>query len=234
MSDLGVDQFVMVHRLLEWCQDAATLASAAVGYPTARYIEMGGGWYIRQIVALVPGRVTFADDVEVETWVSDIRRFRSRREYLIFANGEVAAQVCADWMFLKLDRSAGTVRPFHFDQQMLAAFLSDPAVAVDPDAIPSWQTEFSPVGSTERTAHRSEMDRHGHMNHVHYASWVLDHAHATVAAGARPTQLRLQYQKDVRPGQTITLELDANSDTIHHRLTRAGEPIARAVTRFEA
>ena len=236
MSDLGEDQRVMPHRVLEWCQDAATWASSAAGYTTERYIEMGAAWYIRSIVLQVPGTLIFDDRVEIETWVSSLRRFRTERCYVVYAGGEVRARAQAEWMFLKFNPDKG-VRPYHLDEAMQAAFPIVSEVAVDAATVPEWRPELAPAHRMQRTAHASEIDRYRHLNHVHYAAWVVDHCREAGLSAGRVNQIRLHYQADIKPGQTIELELEPTTalDAVgaQHRLMRSGKPVARAITRFE-
>ncbi len=236
MSDLGSDHRVLPHRILEWCQDAATRASAAGGYPTARYVEMGAAWYIRAIVLQLPGTFEFDDEIEVETWVSHRRRFRSKREYLVYGDGEAKARASAEWMFLKLGAD-GQVRPYHLDDALLAAFPVDDRRAIEEGAVPAWKPDLNPLHRGQRTAHHSETDRYQHVNHVHYAAWVVDHYRTVRPEAGRLTQVKLHYQTDVKPGQTIDLEMEPTADPdgrvgAHHRLLREGQAIARAITRF--
>ncbi len=232
MSDLGADQCVMAHRLLEWCQDAATYASSAAGYTTERYIEMGAAWYIRGLALDLPGTVGFNDDVVVETWVSSLRRFRSQREYLVFANGQVAGRAHAEWMFLKLDPTTSKVRPFHLDDDMQAAFPLDPEQTIAADRRLAWTGDFQASHSQQRTAQPSEADRYRHVNHVHYAAWITDHDRQTETSPRRLEQLRLHYQADVKPGEVVDLELMTDGSAVQHRLFRDSQPVARAATAY--
>ena len=239
MSDLGDDQHVMPHRVLEWCQDAATWASTAAGYSTARYIEMGAAWYIRAINLQLPGTVDFDDEVEIETWVSHLRRFRSRREYLVYASGEIRARANAEWMFLKLNPDTAKVKPFHIDEDLQAALPVLESIAVDEPSLSEWRPGLTPTHTMQRTAHASEADRYRHVNHVHYAAWVVDHFKQASPQAGRVTQIRLHYQADIRPGDTIDLELEPSVDEngaagAHHRFMRNGQAVARAITRFSA
>ena len=236
MSDLGSDHRVLPHRVLEWCQDAATRASAAAGYPTARYVEMEAAWYIRAIVLQLPGSFDFDEEIEVQTWVSHRRRFRSIREYLVYGNGEAKARASAEWMFLKL-AADGQVRPYHLDDEMQAAFPVDESRAIEESEMPAWKPDLNPIHRSRRTAHPSEADRYQHINHVHYAAWVADHYRTVHPPAGRLTQVRLHYQTDIKPRQTIDLEMEPTTDPngqtgAHHRLLRDGQAVARAITRY--
>jgi len=193
---------------------------------------MGAMWYIRGLAIHMHREVSFGDDVEVETWVSQARRFRCRRQYAVYANGELAVAAHAEWMFLKTTNDH--VRPYHFDEEILAAFPIDPARTIEDDALADFDTQFEPSHAVARTAYASDEDRYGHVNHVHYAAWVTDHLSLAGLHDRRVVQLRLQYQADVRRGESVELKLAGGPDVVQHRLTQGDKAIARAVTRLAA
>ena len=222
----------MPHRLLEWCQDAASNASDQGGYTTERYIEMGAAWYIRAIVLSIQAPTTASHRVEVETWVSSVRRFRSRREYVVYSDGAPTAAAHVDWLFLRQDPDTRKVTPFHFDDAMLAAFPVEAAEAIASEQVPPWPRTVTPAHTSIRTARPSETDRHGHVNHVHYAAWLIDHAQESHPDLGPLHFLRLQYQADVQPGESVELQLETTDEGAHHRIVRGDQAVARAVTRF--
>lgn len=69
---------------VRWLQDAAIAHSAAQGWPTARYHQLGAGWVVRshQIEYLAPAYLD--DQVVVRTWVANLKGIRSLRKYEIY------------------------------------------------------------------------------------------------------------------------------------------------------
>lgn len=69
---------------VRWLQDAAIAHSAAQGWPTARYHEIGAGWVVRshQIEYLAPAHL--GDQIVVRTWVANLKGIRSLRKYEIY------------------------------------------------------------------------------------------------------------------------------------------------------
>jgi acyl-CoA thioester hydrolase len=87
---------------LKWMQDAAIAHSAAQGWPTDRYFELGAGWVVRshQIEYLRPAFV--AEHLLVRTWVADFRRISSLRKYKIVRQNDqlVLAVAQTQWAFI--------------------------------------------------------------------------------------------------------------------------------------
>ena len=205
-------------------------ASNRNGYPLERYERMQAAWYIREVAMQIDGPISFGADVRVVTWVSNYRRFRSRREYLIEADGAVRARAQAEWLFLRVEPDSGKVSPFHFDEDMLRAFLRDPTTAIDRADALAFGGPVEPDHTMQRTAMPSSIDRYGHVNHVHYLAWVTDHL---CVAGMNPRGLqrvRLQFLADVKAHDGLTLRLERNGDGARHEIVRDDERVARAVT----
>jgi acyl-CoA thioesterase FadM len=134
LSELDAQGRLLPHRALEWMQEAAAFASTRAGYPPERYRELGAAWFIREVQLSMVGAARYGEAVEVTTWVSDLRRFRSRRESVIRAGGRVIARGQADWLFLEQDPTTQRVRPRHPDEAMLEAFPRVPELAIPVEA----------------------------------------------------------------------------------------------------
>ncbi len=95
---------------IRWTLRAATRHSAAIGWSSEKYHEMGKGWVVRkhEIEYLQPA---FAgDEIQVITWVANFRKIRSLRKYLIKRGDETLVRAQTDWTFFSLDHRV-PVRP---------------------------------------------------------------------------------------------------------------------------
>lgn len=89
---------------LKWMQSAALAHSAAQGWPTERYQELGAGWVVRthEIEYLQPAFPN--ETIVVRTWVANLKKVTSLRRYRIVraaADKEVLlARAATDWAFI--------------------------------------------------------------------------------------------------------------------------------------
>jgi acyl-CoA thioester hydrolase len=159
---------------LRYMLEAAFGASAAIGYPVARYRELGRLWFVRdtEIEYLAPLR--YGDEVVVETRVLDFRRVRSRRAYELRRAGDetVVARAVTDWVFLDSARQ----RPASVPAGMVEAFLPDGAA---PDLAPREPFPAAPepppgVYRQERRVSWSDLDPAGHVNNARYLNYLED------------------------------------------------------------
>ena len=112
---------------LKWMQSAAMSHSAAQGWPTEAYQQLGAGWVVRshQIEYLRPA---FAgDEIVVRTWVADLKKVTSLRRYEIVRgrtdSETVLARAATDWAFIHF----ATHQPRRIPPQVAAAFEIIPA-----------------------------------------------------------------------------------------------------------
>ena len=88
---------------IRYMQEAALDASAAVGYPKARYETMNRLWLARhtRIEYLLP--LFYGEPVTVKTWVADFRQVRSLRRYEFYRETDLVARAATDWVYLERD-----------------------------------------------------------------------------------------------------------------------------------
>jgi acyl-CoA thioesterase FadM len=197
-SGLSPSGATRMHRVAEWFQDAAVHASREGGYPPSRYETMGRSWFVKELELIVDHPIEYGETITVETWISDVRRFRSHREYRVFdGGGRVVARGRVDWLFLEQDPATRKVRPAIPDEEMVTAFpvvderaIEDPLQLIIPDAPPTLEMH--------RVVRPSEIDRHDHVNHTAYVRWIEDLA--------LPIQrIQLRFEKDARPGDELSV-----------------------------
>src|SRR5262245_58979982 len=64
-------------------QEAAIEASTEAGYSPQWYRDHGTGWVIRRLQIRYHAQARYGDELEITTWVSDLKRVSSHREYQI-------------------------------------------------------------------------------------------------------------------------------------------------------
>jgi acyl-CoA thioester hydrolase len=172
--EVGATACVHDSVFLKYVQQAAIEASADAGYDTRRYDELGTIWVIRQqtIVYLAP--LLFDDVVELTTWVSDLRRVRSHREYEMrrVSDQRLVALARADWVYL----DAASLFPHRISAEIDDAFRPNGISALD--SAPPMEPTQAVDGRSFAYRHlvkRYELDNLRHVNNANYLNW-LNHA----------------------------------------------------------
>ena len=120
---------------LQWMQDAAVAHSAAQGWNTLRYREIGSAWVVRShwIKYLQPAFE--GEKLVVATWVASFGKVRSLRKYRVFRENDraVLASAETDWAFIGLEHRV----PRRIPDVLIASFeVLDDESAIDWEAAP--------------------------------------------------------------------------------------------------
>lgn len=117
-----IDELDHVSNLvyLRWALRAAVEHSAAIGWPTERYLAAGEGWVVRShtITYLRPARE--GDPILVRTWVPSVDKVSSIRHYHILraTDQTLLADASTTWAYIQFQ----TLRPIRVPAEIRAAF----------------------------------------------------------------------------------------------------------------
>jgi acyl-CoA thioester hydrolase len=107
-----IDQLGHVNNLnyLHWTQDAANAHSTALGWPTARYLELGAGWVVstHEIQYQLPAFL--GDEIIVQTWVVDMKKVASLRRFAILRAADRSRMATAATNFAFVDFRTGRLK----------------------------------------------------------------------------------------------------------------------------
>ena len=154
---------------VRYMQETAFDASAAAGYPLARYATMDRYWLVHDTEVEYLGTLYYGDTVEVTTWVVDFRHVRSLRAYELrkAGAGELVARGHTDWVFM----NTVTGRPAPIPREMAAAFSPEGVARREP-----FPSAPPPPGAfkVRRRVEWRDLDPGQHVNNAAYLSYIED------------------------------------------------------------
>lgn len=104
-----IDELRHVNNLqyLAWTQSAATAHSAALGWPTSRYLEQQSGWVVRthEIEYFLPAFE--GEEIVIQTWVADMKKVSSLRRFIIRRAADGVRLAIAATNFAYIDFGTG-------------------------------------------------------------------------------------------------------------------------------
>ena len=156
---------------LNYIQQAAFEASADAGFDTRRYDALGTIWVIRKQTIAYLASLFYDDTVQLTTWVSDVRRVRSHREYELrrASDGCLVAVARADWVYIDVARHF----PHRISSDVICAFQPNGRSALD--AAPPLEAGRAVEGRCFVYRHRVksyELDNLRHVNNANYLNWL--------------------------------------------------------------
>jgi acyl-CoA thioester hydrolase len=174
---------------VQYMQEAAIEASAALGFNPDWYREQGTAWVVRRLTVRYLAQVVYGDEVDVTTWVSAMRGVRSTREYDLTRVGDGArvARGRAEWIYI----DAKTAQPARFPDGWAEAFLTTgDGAAEELDVRPTSvrPTEGARRYLSRRVVQFHELDAAQHVNHAVYLHWVGEAYFDALRAAGQPLE----------------------------------------------
>jgi acyl-CoA thioester hydrolase len=154
--------------VLRYLQQAASDASAAAGFDVEWYERSGTLWVIRRTIVEYLTPAVYRDAVEVRTWVADMRRVRSQRDYELWrtADETLLARASTDWVYVDLARGAPLQPPDAMRQQLLADVGAQPRPPRAARPVPAHAEQGT------RRVEFADLDSVAHVNNAQYAVYV--------------------------------------------------------------
>jgi acyl-CoA thioester hydrolase len=199
---------------LQWFQEAAFEASAAGGFGMKEYDEMGAVWVMRGVDVEFLGNAHYLEEIEISTWVSDLHRVRSHREYQArrVSDHALLARARADWVFL----DATTLALQRIPPEMGVRFEPNGQPALVPIRWPDL-TAGKSLGHFEaaRRVQMYELDQMQHVNNSVYVNWIEQQAQdawyawGQTAADLKLSRHNIEYRQAALGNDSLRLTTDA-------------------------
>lgn len=168
--DLNSHSHVDTASYHQYLEEGATRASADAGFTYDWYFTHRHSWVVRKLQVRYLRPLRYGDAVTLRTWVSDVRRIYSHREYDLRRtdDGSPVLRARAKWVYVNLD----TLRPARIPDQAEVAFqptgeLPDMHVHLRQPRL----LEANRPVTCERRVQHYELDPTGHANNAMYINW---------------------------------------------------------------
>ncbi len=184
-----LDSFHHVNNAIyaNYMQEAAIEASTEAGYSPEWYREHGAGWVIRQLSIRYHLQAAYGDELEVTTWVSDMKRVTSNREYKIIRtrDGAQVARARANWVYLDLKTGQPLRIPKEFEKNFEPTGELE---ELDIRMQNPQQTEKAYHYRHQRRVQNYEVDTAQHVNNAVYLHWIAQAYFEAIRTAGHPIE----------------------------------------------
>jgi acyl-CoA thioesterase FadM len=199
--ELNRYQHVSPATFQNYLQELAIQASSANGYTPEWYTANHCIWVIRRMTARYYEPVTYGDEIEGRSWVSDFQRVRSHREYELVqvSDGQRVLRGRADWVFIDTQ----TKRPKRTLPEFEDAFQPDPSTLEDLTiSFTNAEIYENPsIQRIERPIYAYEIDELGHVNNSQYLRWIEDASQGMLY----PVMHDIEYHRETKPDDRVAI-----------------------------
>lgn len=157
---------------LRFMQETAFGASSAIGFDRRYFQNLGKAWVVRETKIDYMQPAYYGESVTVKTWVSDIRRVRSRRQYELYSGTKLVARAYSDWVYVDAESKAPAAIPDHVKQ----AYLGNQSTEHNqtPSRYPTPPPPATEIFTRSRQVEWRDVDPWGHVNNAVYLSYLED------------------------------------------------------------
>jgi acyl-CoA thioester hydrolase len=184
-----LDSFNHVNNAVyaNYMQEAAIEASTEAGYSPAWYREHGTSWFIRQLSIRYHLQASYGDELDVTTWVSDMRRVTSNREYKItrVSDGALVARARVNWVYIDFQTGQPLRIPKEFEKDFEpAGELEALGIRIQNPRMPENAFHYR----TQRRVQTHELDTAQHVNNAVYLHWATQSYFDAIRTAGHPIE----------------------------------------------
>ncbi len=190
-------------------QEAATRATQEAGFAPDWFTTRHAVWLVHHMTLERVCPVTYPTAITITTWLSDVQKVRTHREYLArdAATSQVVARGRASWVYINYE----TRMPLRIPPELITQFQPNGVRAITrivPRALALTEKRSCAI-TVSRRAQRYEADGMHHINNAVYVDWLEDVlADALTTQGAprwRVYRHEIEYVRSAIPGDAVTV-----------------------------
>ena len=215
--ECGPDGRATLPTICNLFQEAASLHAASLGFGKGDFAAAGENisWVLTRMVVKMNRYPVWEDELTVETFPRGGRKIVAWRDFEIRdAKGETLGVASSEWMIIDL-----ATRKIHVIPEKVFA-ANDPKNAPVLGLEPFAKFRFPEIADSEVrdvrtfTAMKSQIDLNGHVNNVHYISWMLEPCESRC-----PAEMEVVFRSETFAGDEVRVETAATDGYTYHRVS---------------
>lgn len=198
MEDGETGARVRNRAILRNFEDAASSISDQLGYGSPQIEATRCTWLLLNWQLQVYRRPGVDERLSVRTWVRDIHRIYSSRDFELCCGDEVCAAASSKWTYWNIDAA----RPERISDAIAQAYgVHDKAVFPDPFGRVREPEHFE--SCLEIPVRRSHIDINGHTHNLFYLDFAMDALPEELFPNGSPDFVSITYRKETRRGDLL-------------------------------
>ena len=202
--DTDVAHFLKPGAFMDMAQEIAYVSAQSMGFGYEDLERYGTAWVLSRMHIEFPSMPRWKDAVELQTWHKGFEGpFYVRDFRMTGADGQPAVLATSSWLIIDTATRRLLRREHLADKLPLDTECHESAIDE-----PCGKVVMPETGMEEIAEHRvkySDIDIIGHANNAKYIVWAMDCLDYEWVAGCRVRSIRINFNQEVLPGQTVEL-----------------------------
>ena len=202
--DTDVAHYLRPGSFMDMAQEIAYVSAQSLGFGYEDLQRYGTAWVLSRMHIQFTDMPRWKDVVELQTWHKGFEGpFYVRDFRMTGADGQPAVLATSSWLIIDMDTRRLLRRENLADKLPFDTECHEDAIAE-----PCGKVVMPGEGMEEVAEHRveySDVDIIGHANNAKYIVWAMDCLDYELVAGSRVRSIRINFNKEVLPGETVEL-----------------------------
>ena len=213
--ECGPDGRATLPTICNLLQEAASLHAASLGFGKGDFAAAGENisWVLTRMVVKMNRYPVWEDELTVETFPRGGRKIVAWRDFEVKdAKGATLGVASSEWMIIDL-----ATRKIHaIPEKVFAANdpANTPVLGLEPFAKFRFPADTEVRQPETFTAMKSQIDLNGHVNNVHYISWMLEPCESRC-----PAEMEVVFRSETFAGDEVRVETAAADGYTYHRVS---------------
>lgn len=233
-SGIDTRKRMTIPALVQEMQEVALLSTRHLGVSVFDLEPHRLGWVLLGQRVLIHEPLLLAKPYEIITAPVGFERVFTFRDFHVIdqENGKVVATAATTWMLMNLDTRRMATLPDWIKK--IDERTPDKSAQLERASYKLLKPDSARAVRDFRVGYH-ELDFNGHLTNPVYVRWMLEGLGKSILEGPQPKEIRVQYAKEARYGETITVGLNETDRAGHyqHGLFRNDELLASMQTRFD-
>lgn len=220
-SEVDVNGYARLHKILEYFQDCCIMQSESLGYKVKDELELDRGWFLLSWNTQVHRFPSMGEKLMVVTEPYKMRGFYGyRRFWLKDENGEDLVTADSLWLLMNLAKMLPQRVPEEMEKDYISN-VTDTKVRVKRKLAEDgeWQQEDQIV------VHRHYLDTNSHVNNTFYVMWAEEY----LPEGYQIEKIMVDYRQSSFEHDIITVSKIIEEDKIRIRFTNQNDILVSLV-----
>lgn len=202
--DTDVAHYLRPGSFMDMAQEIAYVSAQSLGFGFDDLQRLGTAWVLSRMHVEFEQMPRWKDEVVLETWHKGFEGpFYVRDFRMTGADGKVAVRATSSWLIIDMATRRLLRREHLADKLPLDTECHESAIGEPCGKVVMPDTGMEEIA--EHTVSYSDVDIVGHANNAKYIVWAMDCLDYDWVAGNRVRSLRINFNKEVRPGEKVEL-----------------------------
>lgn len=190
-------------KLIDYFNDTAGHHSESLGYSIETLFKKGYSWILLSWNISINRWPHLRERIEIETWISRIKRCFAYREFLIKSNqNESIIKASSHWIFYNMNKQ----RPAKIPLALSNLWLIKPVEACSLSIINSFLLREPKYQNEEKeyVVQMQDIDILGHVHNSRYIGWIMENKPEIIKQHYTLKHLQVLYHHEIKyPGEIM-------------------------------